>query len=206
MKSKNVFFILFLLTLLALYYTLFIYNKPPHLEKTNNEITFGELNPNAPPETLQFGQLVGQWDCTSYDLLPDSTWHKSKAKWVFKYTLDGYAIEDTWTEKAIDSTNNTTILGRDFNGINMRLYNPQQSQWQCVWLDNRKNTMSPIWQANYNSSLQEIVMHDQSLNWKITFFNINANSFDWNYKILQNSTWIVVSKIKGARLKQKALE
>ncbi len=201
MKFKSISSALILIILAC--FTLLSCNKvSPSDKKSISEVTFGTLNPNAPPQTIQFGQLVGKWDCTSYDLQQDSTWYKSKATWIFKYTLNGFAIEDTWIEKTSDSTNNTTILKRDFHGINMRLFNPKLKKWQCVWLDNRQNTMSPIWQANYNDVNKELVMYDQSQSWKITFFNMKKNSFDWNYKVLKDSTWTIVSRIRGTKLKQ----
>lgn len=203
MKSKLLFSVLILLVF-ATTIVLFALNKKVISKKEivdNSESIFGTLNPNAPPQTIQFGKLAGKWDCTSYDLQQDSTWYKSKATWIFKYTLNGFAIEDTWIEKASDSTNNTTLLKRDFHGINMRLFNPKLKKWQCVWLDNRQNTMSPIWHANYNEVNKELLMYDQTQSWKITFFNMNTNSFDWNYKVLKDSTWTIVSRIRATKLK-----
>ncbi len=202
MTSKSIFNVLILLALTIVSVLLIRTKLSDHKQVSakKDAVFFGQLNPNAPHETIQFGQLVGQWDCTSYDLQQDSTWYKSKAEWIFKYTLDGYAIEDTWIERTSDSTNNTTLLGRDFHGINMRLFNPNLKKWQCVWLDNRQNTISPIWQASYNDSTKELVMHDESLKWKIIFFNINETNFDWNYKVLQDSTWTIVSRIKGVKV------
>ena len=205
MQHKTHFLVLSLLTLLALSFTKCTQktdsNSDSTITKTTNHYIFGNLNPKAPPETIQFGQLVGKWNCTAQDLLPDSTWHKSKATWTFKYTLDGFAIEDTWVEKVSDSTKDSMRLGRDFTGINMRLYNPQQEKWQCVWLDNRQNTISSVWQATYDKNKKAIIMSDNSENWKITFFNMSETNFDWTYEVLTDNKWITMAKIKGAKVK-----
>lgn len=155
------------------------------------------LNPNAPIETEQFGQLVGEWSCVSKDLLADSTTHTSKATWLFRYILDGYAIEDVWMEKVEDKTNNTIKLGRDFQGKNIRIYNPQLGEWQCVWIDNRNNSISSVWRAYYKDGA--ITMHDGTDNWRIVFHNIQQDSFDWKYEVKQDDNWLTPSTIKCTR-------
>jgi hypothetical protein len=164
----------------------------------NMQIDYGEYNPDAPIETKQFGQLVGVWSCISEDLMPDSTFYQSRATWIFKYILDGYAIEDIWSEKKEDKTNNTLRIGRDFKGKNIRMYNLQIKKWQCVWLENRTNTIFPVWEAEYKND--EIVMHDGSGTWEIVFFNLTRNSFDWKYWTKNQDEWSIVSKIQCSRL------
>ncbi len=159
---------------------------------------YGTQHPSAPEQTKQFGQLVGKWNCISEDLAQDGTWQTSKAIWTFKYTLDGFAIEDIWFERANDKTNNTATLGRDFTGINYRIYNPQFNNWQCVWLDNRANTMSAVWTAEQEND--QIRMHDGTGNWHIIFFNITSNRFDWKYEVKQSDdSWKLMSKIVATR-------
>ena len=43
-------------------------------------------------------------------------------------------------------------------------------------------------------------MNDTSLAWKITFFNMTETNFDWKYQVLRDSTWTVLSRIKGSKV------
>lgn len=54
---------------------------------------YGQLNQQAPLQTLQWGQLAGQWNCTTKTLMPDSTWREGQAQWAFRYILDGFAVD-----------------------------------------------------------------------------------------------------------------
>lgn len=177
-----------------------------HYNRKKNETKsisseYGIINPNTPKETLQFGQLVGIWQCTSWDMLKDSTWHESKAEWRFKYALDGYAIEDIWIEKKEDKTNNTIALGSDFHGKNIRIYNPKLNKWQCVWINNRNNSISPIWQAEYKDG--QITMRNSSETSRIVFYDISDNSFQWKYESKVGSKWIITSKIMATRIENQ---
>lgn len=158
------------------------------------------LNPLAPKETVQWGRLVGEWECISKDLMQDGSWHTSKASWTFKYAVDGFAILDIWKEKAEDKTNNTIRLGRDFTGWNIRIYNPKTKKWECIWIDNRTNTISAKWEAYEKDG--DLVMHDGSGTWQITFHDITEDSFKWKYEIKNNDSqsWKTTSVIKATKI------
>lgn len=169
-------------------------------DKDRNKSSSTGLNPKAPVETLQFGQLAGTWNCTALDLnTSNSTWIQSKAQWIFNYTLDGFAIEDLWIEKEKDKTKNTSIFKRDFLGKNVRIFNPELDHWQCVWFKNSDNTMSPVWRAKKIND--EIIMDDESGEWRITFFNIKEESFQWKYDAKKNGKWQTFSKIYAIKAK-----
>lgn len=170
--------------------------KPAEVEVPTTVNKFGEINSEAPPETKQFGQLVGNWACSTSNLQPDSTWKEGKANWEFRYTLDGFAIEDVWNVKAEDQA--FQPLGRDFTGINYRIYDPKQKKWFCVWIENRANTMTTRWEATHKEG--QITMHDGTGKWRIVFFDISENVFHWKYELKQaDDSWKVVSKILGKK-------
>ncbi len=86
-----------------------------------------DLNPEAPPETAQFGFLVGEWNCTTKFMKPDgSGYTEGKAKWTGTYTLNGWAIQDYWIGYTPD--------GKENHGTNIRTFNPRTKKWDNQWV------------------------------------------------------------------------
>lgn len=152
---------------------------------------FGQLNPNAPPETEQFGRLVGAWDCTIANLNADGSWSTNQATWIWKYILDGYAIQDHWLNP-VDLEKNPQ--GRDLYGTNLRIFNPQLKIWQNAWLENGNNSMSGIWEAKLKDD-GSIHMYDETGDWRIKFYNITEDSFDWQWDFKQEDGMMLTSVI-----------
>lgn len=160
---------------------------------------YGKLNPKAPIETKQFGQLVGKWDVISSDSISSGGWHESKATWTFRYILDGFAVQDVWHEKAVDKTNNTINLDRDFKGTNIRVYDPIRGDWQCAWIENGANTLVAKFTANGTSTGSiEMVTPDSS--GLITFYNIGKDHFDWKYEALGGAQKVLYSKMIATKI------
>ncbi len=158
---------------------------------------YGEINSNAPKETLQFGQLVGKWNVTSSDSIPNEGWHESKATWIFKYSLDGYAIEDTWFEKFSDYTNNTKGIGRDYMGKNIRIFDPKMNQWNISWIENGKNTM--LTGIKGKEEGKNLVLNSAG-GAEITFYNITQKSFEWKYELVSGDQRTLFSKMFAKRV------
>ncbi|MEO0573219.1 MAG: hypothetical protein AAF039_16045 [Bacteroidota bacterium] len=188
--NKNVY------SIFAIYITLFMMTScntgPKDIDNTSTVMSH-----KASKEIQQFGQLVGEWHCDVMNLLPDSTWKETKARWKFEYVLDGTAIQDYW-EHPIKSSNDTIPV---LLGTNLRIYNPVLEKWQCAWVENKNNSMSGIWEATMNDN-NEIVMNDGTDNWEIKFYNIDADHFDWQWDFKQPSGEMkTMSKISAVRKK-----
>ncbi len=79
-------------------------------------------HPDAPPETDQFAFLIGEWDCTIRSIGPDGALGpESKARWVGRWDLGGWAIRDDWTSAG-------------GMGFNIRSCNPRTQKWDNRWL------------------------------------------------------------------------
>ncbi len=88
---------------------------------------FGELSPDAPPETAQFAFLVGEWSCKTRGMGPDGGMQDGPdASWTGYYILDGWAIQDDWVSPVPS--------GKLFHGSNIRSFNPKTSKWDNRWL------------------------------------------------------------------------
>ncbi len=170
---------------------------PQKVLSSNENYDYGRMNPNAPKQIEEYGQLVGKWDVTISQPDSTNTWVESNATWVFKYILDGHAIQDYW----INPSSASLQEGQNqFLGTNIRIYNPQLKLWQCSWLENQTHNMAGIWQSFMNDD-DEIVLKDSTDTWQITFFNIAEQSFDWRWDVKQqDGSMSSISKIKATRV------
>lgn len=159
---------------------------------------FGTINPNAPSETIQFGKLVGKWDCISRDL--DDTdkenpkWISNKAKWKWEYVLGGHALLNNWWQE--DNSPNATI--KEYFATGIFIFNSKTKLWEIVVLNSKPHKISPKFQAELKED--EIQMHDGTGKWLVTFYNIKKNSFQWKYEILaETGQWKSISEINAVR-------
>lgn len=154
------------------------------------------LNPNAPKETMQYGQLVGIWECQVQNYRGDSLLSESKAQWIFEYVLDGYAIQDYW----VNPVDSSMLKGKQMHGTNIRLYNQQLNKWQCAWMENGSMNMSGVWLSEMKPD-GSIALYDESKQWEILFYNITDRSFDWKWDYVQKDGSIkTVSRIKAIKI------
>lgn len=136
---------------------------------------YGELNPAAPPETAQYGFLIGEWQCTIRAMQPDRSFKEGSATWTGRYILDGWAIQDHWISDQPD--------GSKAHGTNIRSFNPETKEWDNRWL-----SMGNL-QWKYYSSVQQgdtMVMtggEGSSPNGDFvdrnTFYDITADGWKW---------------------------
>lgn len=170
----------------------------------NNETyPYGRLHPDAPAETEHWGRLAGEWDCT-LDALVGGRWFNgaTKATWIWKYVLDGFAVQDLWFVKWINLAPALAHVNRDVSGTNLRMYLPAEKRWEAVWFTNGANTTSRF---DAISSEDEIVMtgtNAQGNPVRITFFDMTEDAFEWKSETSQDGgeTWREVSRIHGRRV------
>ena len=96
---------------------------------------FGERNEKAPAEIEQFGQLVGTWNVEAEMRAQDGSWRKSAPGiWVWKYSIDGFAVSDLWCQSADNLPAYMKNLGRDYLLTANRIYDVAGKKWQVAWM------------------------------------------------------------------------
>ncbi|MEM9856434.1 MAG: hypothetical protein AAF843_03730 [Bacteroidota bacterium] len=165
---------------------------------TDAQFPFGKKNDRAPKELEDFGRLTGVWEMTS-EKLWQGTWYKCcQALWAFKYSVDGYAIEDYWFRYKENHPPVGSNRDVDFHGLNLRFYDVKNQEWRMTWVDN-------LGAFNYykaKSEKDEVRMFpdEEDPDHKIIFKNITANSFEWNMQQRdEKGQWNLVSKSFGVR-------
>jgi hypothetical protein len=157
------------------------------------------INPLAPPETKQYAPLLGNWKITDFSLDREGKWQAgSGADWNWYTILNGHAIQDDWIQPSLDQE---IEAGKRQYGTNIRIYNSKNNKWNQIWtsIGNRKFD-----QFTANEKSGAIVMRgfyagNES---RITFFNMQANSFDWKMEFQSKedkSIWKEVYRIQGKR-------
>ncbi len=167
----------------------------------NAELPYGRIHPDAPPETEHWGKLAGVWDCSIERLLPSGNWVQGgRATWVWKYILDGFAVQDLWFVKWINLPPVLAGSHRDVSGTNLRMYLPAEKRWEAVWFFNGANTTSRF---DAISDDDKVIMTGVTARGhaRITFFDITDTSFEWKSELSKDEgkTWQETTRIHGIR-------
>lgn len=157
---------------------------------------YGTLNPAAPPQTAQFGFLVGQWDAQVWRRSASGIWDQEtrRAYWEGHYILDGYAIADYWYDHRLDDRPDT------HRGVNVRFFNTSTGVWDVTW----QHTEDPL--LIIHGEQRDGAMHlwteqpDGSLA-RIVFSNIQPDSWDWLMEVSddEGETWTPALRIRVER-------
>jgi hypothetical protein len=145
-------------------------------ETSQGDRTFGELSPEAPPETGQWGQLAGAWDCTIRSIGSDGIARESNAVWTWRYILGGHAVQDVYV--GLNEAGEPS-----FRGTGLRVYNPWKGLWEITWAassgPNQDGDSFSTYVATYE--LDQIVMRyaDGDSTWRTTFHDIEEDAFEW---------------------------
>lgn len=132
-----------------------------------SESPYGRLNPNAPPETAQFGFMVGTFDCTDRLREPKSgKWFESEAVWSSRYILNGYGIEDRYWSPIIVAQST-------------RIFDAKKKKWIVTYLQSIPSYQTGVWEGvkeGNNMVMRRAFPNSES---RLTFSNITETGFDW---------------------------
>ena len=154
----------------------------------------------APAETVQYGQLVGNWKVRQYGLDNKGEWKEGgSADWNFYWILGGAAIQDDWIAPSLKDP--APESGRQL-GTNIRIYNPKLKQWEMAWASNTGAKVDTFTAVEKDGS---IVMRGiyTGVETRITFYDINQKTFSWKMETQtkETGTWKEVYRIEAKRMK-----
>ena len=171
--------------------------------------SFGKLNSKAPPETNQFGQLVGIWEAVDTALIKGKWKCCWRGVWAFKYTVDGFGIQDYYVQKKEDFPPPPRAIKRDTNLTLIRVYSPKDKKWNIARISNGGNESGGSNFATFTAIEKdgEIIMspstNEGESRVRMIFYNITTNTFRWRLEVSKDNgkTWEKRFLIKGKRLK-----
>lgn len=136
----------------------------------------------APPESLQFDFLIGDWDVAGTRYNPDgSVQMQYKASWTAKYLNDKRMVMDDF--KALAPT------GQDVSSyVTLRTYSEVTHRWEMSGLSALQPAMNAAWSGVWRDGEMQIEAVGKMPNGgtmmnRIRFFQIEKNSFKWESRI-----------------------
>jgi hypothetical protein len=164
----------------------------------------GRLNPDAPPETRQFGRFAGIWDVDMKIRQDDGSWPEKgfPAEWRFRYALDGWAIQDDWFAPPPDRP--VEEGGRRQLGTNLRIYDPAAKHWDVAWISNTQQQLSTFEAvAEGDDGMVMTGLHASGKPSRTTFYDVTDDSFDWRLELQglgeDPEAWTEVARIHAER-------
>ncbi len=160
--------------LLSLFFIPMLLNAQDRTYEANNRYPYGRMNPDAPRQTADFDQLIGENTCLSLVRNPDGTWQDTlKMIWTFKYIMNGHAVQDE------------VFSERNRYAGSIRQYNSDSSKWFVSYYSNASVSSLAFW-TGIKESDGRIVLHrpqaspqGQPGDSRLTFYDIGLNGFNW---------------------------
>jgi hypothetical protein len=130
----------------------------------------GRLHPNAPPQTVQFAFMLGEFDCTDSVRSADGGWSLFPAIWNANYFLNGHGIQDQyWSPR--------------FSTSNIRIFDSKSGAWKVTFFK-KPGYGSGVWTGKKED--KNMVMRQTNTSpdgttaeSRLTFHNISNDGFDW---------------------------
>lgn len=159
-------------------------------------------HPDAPEQLMEYGQLVGNWQCQSSSRQQDGTWKETPglATWSWYFVLDGHAVLDVWEPLP-------NADGNVLPGTNLRTYNAATGIWDIAWTVSsspgietfissfRNDAIHITTQRKARGAFPAHMMH-------ITFHNISEKHFDWKYEfspLTDGQNWTETARLSCDR-------
>ncbi len=149
------------------------------------------------PENRQFNFWIGDWDIQQSILNKDGTWLKTKAHTSVTPILNGCALEEHWEGDVKFFWSGMQNI-EHMKGFSIRYYDPQKSEWNIHWLDNKNLNMGLGVTGNFKNGKGEFFSEPNNANGnsisRITFSNITENSVHWDLAFSKDEgkTWTTI--------------
>jgi len=143
-------------------------------------------------------KLLGEWEITDSSLNQQGQWQAGNgASWHFYPILNGQAVQDDWIAPALDQPE--PEAGRQY-GTNIRIFNPKETRWEMAWASVKGQKVDTFTAIETDDAIIMSGLFNGNTS-RITFFDIQANSFAWKLELQQpDKTWLEVYRIKGKRV------
>ena len=154
----------------------------------------------APPESLQFNFLIGDWDVAGTRYNPDgSVLMQYKASWHATYLNDKRMVMDAF--KALAPT------GQDISSyVTLRTYSEATHRWEMSGLSALQPAMNATWSGVWRDGEMQIeaigkMSNGGSMRNRIRFFQIEKSSFNWESQVSldEGKTWTLNASLIASR-------
>lgn len=125
---------------------------------------YGKPHPNAPPQTSQFGFLIGEFEISLHGW-HDGAWSPPRpmgAHWNGRYGLNGMAIYDEWYDPGPDDPDGVW-------GVNVRTFDPEAGLWKMMWISLPERQVQDLRAEVRDGTLTMWQVYPERPNWKAEF-------------------------------------
>lgn len=160
-------------------------------------LTAEARNSDAPAELDHWAAMMGEWHAT-WEALGDNgeVTATGVADWNWSWALDGFAIADVWINPSLSVETGSARL----NGVNLRIYNPAEGEWQLSWMNSRQLRLDTY--VAHSDAERVVMIPDSNPDGeRVTFFNMTGDSFDWVQEVSADGgqSWSANFRIHGER-------
>ncbi len=135
---------------------------------------YGQPNPNAPKEILDFAPLIGTCDCASRTRTKDQSWTEpNKMTWEFKYIMNGMAVQDQ------------TLKADGKHSGSIRQFIKDSSRWYVHYYSSAKpSSVLSVWEGNKKDDKIILYRKQKAPNgtdgfYKLSFYDISSMGYKW---------------------------
>lgn len=137
---------------------------------------YGQPNPKAPAQIIDYALMIGTCDCSSQSRNPDQTWADPvPMTWTFKYIMNGMAVQDE------------TLKADGAHSGSIRQYRADSARWFVHYYSSASPTpILPAWEGNKREKEHKIVLYRDSPapngtagDYRLTFSEITQDGFKW---------------------------
>jgi hypothetical protein len=156
----------------------------------STSVSLAQTNPCPRPENQQFEFWAGTWTGTWQDQEGKSFTGTNRIEWV----LGGCVLQENFE----DPTGG--LVGKSWS-----VYDPNQKKWKQTWVDNQGSYQDLAGERQDGKMIleREALIQGQTRRQRMTFYNIAADSFDWDWEISSDggATWKLGWRIHYTRKK-----
>lgn len=130
----------------------------------------GTPHPDAPPQTAQFGFLIGDFDI-ALRAWQGEGWSPPRAegaRWNGRYGLNGMAIYDEWFDPGPDRPDGVW-------GVNVRSFDPAEGLWKIMWLSLPTRQVQDMRATVRDGTLTMWQVYPERPDWQAQFEIIDAD-------------------------------
>ena len=168
------------------------------------------LHPDAPPNTRQFGRMVGVWACIESTLDPRTgeVVAEAPALWAWRYVADGFGVEDFWYQSE-DWYGFSRVLGRGLSLRQLRVFDLARDRWRVAMINSTGGeTPGQVFRTfSAREEAGEIIMTfdepPESPERRLVFSDVTEDRFSWRAEVRPEGVdgWFVTSRIEARKVR-----
>lgn len=148
-----------------------------------------------PEEENLYGCFVGEWNFDWFDNLESHTPRHVKGEWIFRWILEGIAIQDLFICPSRE-TRNVTFQPDAAYGTTVRMYNPNKKVWDILYTEWGCATCMEAHRED--DKIVQVAVNNDKLRW--VFSEITPNSFRWQRMVTEDGEiWVVAANLLAVR-------